>query len=119
MEKNPVNMLAEVSQRIREMREVSGISVDEMALKTEVSVEQYLTYEKGEADLPFTFIHKCSLAFGIEMTELLRGLRSETFLLHRHETRRRCGDREGGRDRDTESCADVPFEACRAVLRNI
>ena len=43
MEKNPVNMLAEVSQRIREMREVSGISVDEMALKTEVSVEQYLT----------------------------------------------------------------------------
>ena len=73
MEKNPVNMLAEVSQRIREMREVSGISVDEMALKTEVSVEQYLTYEKGEADLPFTFIHKCSLAFGIEMTELLEG----------------------------------------------
>ena len=73
MEKNPVNMLAEVSQRIREMREVCGISVKTMAEKTEVTREEYMKYERGEADLPFTFIHKCSLAFGIEMTELLEG----------------------------------------------
>lgn len=99
MEKNPVNMLAEVSQRIREMREVSGISVDEMALKTEVSVEQYLTYEKGEADLPFTFIHKCSLAFGIEMTELLEGsgARLSSYTVTRREAVRRPRRRTGSR----------------------
>ena len=65
METNSVmNMLTEVSQRIREMREVTGISVEEMAAKTELDVETYLKYENGLVDLPFTFIHKCSLAFG-------------------------------------------------------
>ena len=70
---NVMNMLTEVSQRIREMREVMGISVEEMAEKTELDVETYLKYENGLVDLPFTFIHKCSLAFGIELTELLEG----------------------------------------------
>ena len=27
----------------------------------------------AQADLPFTFIHKCALAFGIEITDLLEG----------------------------------------------
>ncbi|MBQ9785304.1 MAG: AMP-binding protein [Clostridia bacterium] len=44
-----------------------------MAEKTEVSVEAYRQYEKGELDFPFTFIHKCSLAFGIGITDLLEG----------------------------------------------
>ncbi|MBQ9936958.1 MAG: AMP-binding protein [Oscillospiraceae bacterium] len=44
-----------------------------MALKTETSVEDYKAYEDGKVDLPFTFIHKCSLAFGIDMGDLLEG----------------------------------------------
>ena len=68
-----VNKLQEVALRIREMREIDGISVEEMAKKTEVSVEAYKSYEAGEADFPFTFIHKCALAFGIEITDLLEG----------------------------------------------
>ena len=70
---NVMNMLTEVSQRIRGMREVMGISVEEMAKKTELDVETYEKYENGLVDLPFTFIHKCSIAFGIELTELLEG----------------------------------------------
>ena len=44
-----------------------------MAKKTEVSLEDYRAYENGELDFPFTFIHKCSLAFGIGITDLLEG----------------------------------------------
>ncbi|MBQ7335300.1 MAG: AMP-binding protein [Clostridia bacterium] len=44
-----------------------------MAEKTEVSVEEYRRYESGALDFPFTFIHKCSLAFGIGITDLLEG----------------------------------------------
>ncbi|MBQ8894723.1 MAG: AMP-binding protein [Clostridia bacterium] len=44
-----------------------------MAAKTEVSREQYLIYENAQADIPFTFIHKCALAFDVELTELLEG----------------------------------------------
>ena len=65
--------LLEVARRIREMRDIMGFSEAEMAAKTEVSVKDYRLYEAGETDFPFTFIHKCSLAFGIGITDLLEG----------------------------------------------
>ena len=65
--------LKEVAVRIREMREICGISEADMAQKTEVSTEEYRLYEEGKKDFPFTFIHKCSLAFGIGITDLLEG----------------------------------------------
>ncbi|MBP3446698.1 MAG: AMP-binding protein [Clostridia bacterium] len=73
MENNTNGKLYEVAQRIKEMRDICGYSVEEMAEKAEVSVEQYLVYEAGEVDLPFTFIHKCALAFDIGLTDLLEG----------------------------------------------
>ena len=67
------NELLEMAQRIREMREIEELSVEELAQKTEVSVEEYKAYESGQKDLPFTFIHKCARAFGIELSDLLGG----------------------------------------------
>ena len=65
--------LKEVAKRIREMREICDITETDMAKKTEVSLDEYRAYENGELDFPFTFIHKCSLAFGIGITDLLEG----------------------------------------------
>ena len=65
--------LMDLAHRIREMREITGLSVSEMAEKTEVSVDQYLTYEAGQTDIPFTFIHKCALTFNVGMSDLLEG----------------------------------------------
>lgn len=65
--------LTEISARIKEMREILGYSVIEMAEKTQVSIEQYKIYESGKIDIPFSFIHKCSIAFNVELTELLEG----------------------------------------------
>ena len=67
------NKLQEVALRIREMREIFDFDEVTMAEKTEVSVAEYRQYESGELDFPFTFIHKCALAFGIGMTDLLEG----------------------------------------------
>ena len=72
-ENTALTQLNEVAARIRGTREIMGWSAARMAKKTELSEEQYRAYESGEADLPFTFIHKCALAFGIEITELLEG----------------------------------------------
>ncbi len=71
--KTTANPLLEIAQRIREMREIVGYTTAEMAEKTEVSEQQYLQYEAGQADFPFTFMHKCALAFGVELTDLLEG----------------------------------------------
>ena len=65
--------LLEVAVRIREMREIQNISEADMAQRTEVTLEQYLAYEAGQLDFPFTFIHKCSLVLGVGMTDLLEG----------------------------------------------
>lgn len=70
---NALLQLSEVASRIKEMREIMGYSTLEMAGKTDVTEEKYLCYESGKADIPFTFIHKCALEFGVEMTELLEG----------------------------------------------
>ena len=67
------NPLMEIALRIREMRDIMGLTEAEMAEKTQVSPETYAAYETGAVDLPFTFIHKCALAFGIEITDLLEG----------------------------------------------
>ncbi len=63
----------EVVQRIKEMRDICGFSVEQMAEKTEVSTQQYELYETGTVDLPFTFVHKCALAFNIGLADLLEG----------------------------------------------
>ena len=46
------NKLQEIAVRIREMREIIGFSVAEMAEKTEVSIQEYEAYEAGRCDLP-------------------------------------------------------------------
>ncbi len=67
------NKLVEVSERIKELRDIYNLSDVEMAEKTGVSIEEYLAYEKGMEDMPFSFVHKCALAFGVELTDLLEG----------------------------------------------
>ena len=62
-----------IAERIREMREIIGFSVNEMAEKTNLTAETYSLYESGKIDLPFTFIHKCAQAFGIGITDILEG----------------------------------------------
>ncbi len=71
--KNTDNKLFEVARRIKEMRSICDYSVETMAEKTEVTPEQYVSFESGAEDLPFSFIHKCALAFDIGITDLLEG----------------------------------------------
>ncbi len=70
---NALIQLSEIASRIKELRDIMGWTVAQMAEKTDVTEEQYIAYESGKIDIPFTFIHKCALAFDVEMTELLEG----------------------------------------------
>ncbi len=71
--KTAAKQLQEISFRIRELREIMGYGIEEMAKKTEVTAEDYKKYESAKADLPFTFIHKCALIFNVELSDLLEG----------------------------------------------
>ena len=70
---NPTTQLMDVAMRIREMREILDYSVGKMAELTQIDPDTYVMYESGTTDLPFTFIHNCAKAFGVEIPVLLEG----------------------------------------------
>ena len=65
--------ISEVASRIRTLREVAGMSQQEAASRTEVSLSEYRSLEQGEKDFPFTFIYKAAATFGVEMRDILEG----------------------------------------------
>ena len=65
--------IKEMAGRIKELREIVGLSIEEMALKTGVPTEEYQTCEKGEMDLNFTFIYRCANALNVNVTEIIEG----------------------------------------------
>ena len=73
MNSSPTESLKGIAARIREMRGISGYSVAQMAGLTDVSVEQYEAIEAAAHDPSFTFLHKCALAFGVDINALLEG----------------------------------------------
>ena len=65
--------IREVAQRIRELREISGFTVEEMAQRTNLSVEEYVACEAGQRNLNIAFLYRCTLSFGVDMGDLLEG----------------------------------------------
>ena len=65
--------LQEMSARIRELREIEGLSAEEMARKTDVSLDEYIACENGKSDLTFAFIYRCALAFNVDVTDIIEG----------------------------------------------
>ncbi len=66
--------IREMAARIRELREITRYTPEEMAAKTDVTVEEYLACENGQSDLNFAFIYRCSLAFGVNVTDIIDGV---------------------------------------------
>ncbi len=65
--------IQEMAQRIKTLREIVGISQEEMALKTGVTLEEYIDCEEGNDDLNFAFLYKCSLALNVDVTDIIDG----------------------------------------------
>jgi len=65
--------IREVAERIRELREVSGFTVEEMAARTNISVDEYIQCEAGNRNLSIAFLYRCTLSFGVDMGDLLEG----------------------------------------------
>ncbi len=66
--------IQEMAARIRELREITRYTPEEMAAKTDVSKEEYLRCENGQSDLNFAFIYRCALAFGVNVTDIIDGV---------------------------------------------
>ena len=65
--------LQEMAARIREMREIIGYTVAQMAELTGVTEKEYADVEAGKVDPTFNFLHQCAIAFGVDINSLLEG----------------------------------------------
>ena len=65
--------IREMAARIRELREIEGLSSEEMAQKTGVDVAEYIRCESGESDLNFAFIYRCAMTLNVNVTDIIEG----------------------------------------------
>jgi quercetin dioxygenase-like cupin family protein len=73
--------LKQIAMRIKALREIAGVSVDELAKEFKVEKETYLNYESGTVDIPVSFLYEFAHKFNVELTALLSG---EEPRLHRY-----------------------------------
>jgi len=62
-----------IAGRIRELRQISGFTPEEMAARTGVTVEEYLQCEAGDRNMSIAFLYRCVLIFGVDFSDLLEG----------------------------------------------
>ena len=65
--------LQEMAGRIRDLREIEGLTETYMAEETGVSLEEYRACEAGECDLNFAFIYRCAQIFRVDVTDIIEG----------------------------------------------
>ena len=76
MEQNMTAMedkIRQIAGRIRELRLITGFSVEEMAQRTGISVAEYEQCEAGNRNLSIAFLYRCVLIFGVDFSDLLEG----------------------------------------------
>lgn len=62
-----------IAARIKELREIAGISPESFASELNTTKEQLALYENGNTDIPVGFLYKVAQHFNLELSALLRG----------------------------------------------
>ena len=64
---------SQIADRIRELREISDMSVDVLSQKLNIPKDTYLQYENGETGVPISTLYEIAGILDVELTELLTG----------------------------------------------
>lgn len=62
-----------IAARIKELREIAGISTESFANELNTEKELLLEYENGNSDIPVGFLLKVAHRFNLELSALLKG----------------------------------------------
>ncbi len=63
----------QIAARIKDLREISGISADDLAKSLNIPVETYIGYESGNSDIPVSLLYEIANKFNVELTAILTG----------------------------------------------
>ncbi len=62
-----------IATRMHELREISGLSINDTAALLKISVDDYTGYENGKKDIPIGILNEFAVKFNVDLTELLTG----------------------------------------------
>lgn len=62
-----------IAMRIRDLRDITGLSAQEVADKTGIDPAEYQAYETGERDFSFSHLFNIAAALGVDISDLLTG----------------------------------------------
>jgi quercetin dioxygenase-like cupin family protein len=65
--------IKQIAKRIKELRKISGLSVEAVTGSLKITPELYRKYENGLVDIPVSFLYEISRKFNVELTVLLTG----------------------------------------------
>ena len=65
--------IKEIAARVKELRDLSDISVEEMAEKLTLPVETYVRYENAEEDVPASILFEIAQNLDVDLSVLLTG----------------------------------------------
>lgn len=72
-EAHTMNQIQLIALRIRDLRDISGMTPEQAAEKSNVPLEDYLAYETGEKDFSFSHLFNIAEALGVDISDLLTG----------------------------------------------
>ena len=72
-EANMNEYIKQISDRIRELRDILDLTAEEVAANIGVSTEEYLAYENGEKEIPISLLYKVASVFKVDPTVLMTG----------------------------------------------
>lgn len=67
------NQIKLIAERIKGLREISGISVETLAKDLSVSKDLYVQYESGTVDIPVGFLYELAHKHHVELSAILSG----------------------------------------------
>ena len=67
------SQLLEIGTRLAALREICDISSEDMANRLEMDVNDYLAYERGEADFSFSFLYNAAGILGVDVLDIMSG----------------------------------------------
>jgi len=72
MESN-LDQLHAIAMRIKDLREIDGLSAAQVAQKAGIDLADYEAYETGESDFSFSHLFNIAKVLGVDISDLLTG----------------------------------------------
>lgn len=67
------DQLKEIAARVQDLRDIAGVTQEQVATDLGLPLETYAAYESGESDIPVSVLYQIASRFGVELTALLTG----------------------------------------------